>query len=428
MDNKETAIDSEKIMIDNFLLNLDDMNSYLRFPGEDPKKIFSFPTKILQKILPNIISTKIGDYDIFDIDVTIDEVQIYKNFLKIFSNGYQTELSAYDYLEVLCLAEKFNNEKIVEFLCAHIQSQIDFPLSCDILDKKFNTLKQCDRLKNIALNKIVKRFESLRIHFNKIINPKHNPHIIEYCNAPSYVILEILKHDNLLIDSENSVVYFVMYWINYDKENRKHFFKDFLPYFCFDFMHTNYLLTIFPHAFGSLGEDIAVYTLPYYTKALIERWHTERWHTDSTNKLSHRRKFILNATKIRFVCNFNINQNFIDSLKNNRKMHCNKIYTHGYKIYFFFKLNEVEGNKMLSGDLHCLTLCQGSFNIPVTVQLIFVDKNNDNILVLPKLNVSFTQNSVSVGNLILFESIENKTCDLVRDGSLRLKIEIIFNK
>ena len=409
----ETAINSEKIIIDNFLLN--DTNSYVRFPNEDPKKIFSFSTKTLQKIFPNIIPTRIENYSIFDIDVTIDEAKIYKNFLKIF--GHQTELSAHDYMEVLYLAEKNSDKKIVEFLYLYIQSQINFQLSCDILDEKYSIQKQYDGLRDIALKIVVKRFESLLSLFNSNTNP--NPNIIEYCNAPSYVILEILKHDNLLIDSENSVVYFVMYWINHDKENRKKFFKDFIPYFCFDYMHTNYLLTIFPHVFASLGEDITVYSLPYYTKAL-----TRKWYADST--LSNKRKLIVKDDKIKVVCDFKVDQNFINSLKNNERLYSSTMHTHGYEIFFFFKL---VGNKMLSGYLRCITLCQESFNIPVTVELFFVDKNCDNILVLPKIDISFTQNIQGVGEMLIpFESIENQTCNLVRDGALRLKIELTFDK
>ena len=209
-------------MFDSF----NNMDSYICFPNENTKKIYSFPGKILKRILPmkdnifnTITDTIVRCYNIININVTIIEVKVYKNFLKNLASGYQFELSIYDHLEVLCLAEKFSDDRIIEFLYVYIQSQINFQLSCNILEKKFSILKQYDRLKKIALNTIVGKFQSLYIFFSCNTKPLDNPAIIEYCNVPYHVILEILKYDKLSIDSENSVVGFVMFWINYDKEN-----------------------------------------------------------------------------------------------------------------------------------------------------------------------------------------------------------------
>ena len=417
---------SSMLIIDNFFISSNNTNYYIRFPKEDSKKIYKFLRKNLPQnflMKANVADTIIGSYNILDINVPIDEVKNYKNFLKILAGEYQTEVSTYEHLEVLCFVEKSEDYRLIEFLYSHIQSQINFQLSCDILDKKFNVLRQYDRLKNIALKIVVERFESLLLHFRcSVRKPKYNPFIIEYCKVPSYVILEILKYNDLIIESENSVVFCVMYWINYDRENRKIFFKDFIRYFCFGYMHNNYLITVFPQIFMSLGKDIAVYSFAYYSKVL-----KERFITNSAILLPQKRKLISRIMK--FMCDYFIDQKFNDDLKNGKRIFSSPMFCHGYIFLFFLKFNEKA--KMISGYLLCASFEKFDtvpinynqryfFNIPLFLKIYI----NDKIVFGEK--IFLINNELGVGcNLIPIEFIENK-CNLKYNNLLSISLNITF--
>ena len=194
-------------------------------------------------------------------------------------------------------------------------------------------------------------------------------------------------------------------------------------------MHSNYFLSIFPQLFTSLGKDITAETLPYYSKIF-----SKKWDINSAQKISNKR--LSNTTEVAFVCDYVLDQNAIDSLKKNERLYSTAVHSHGYRFFFFLKLDEMETEKILSGYLRCMALWQEPldvptrlFNVPLTLKMIVVDKANNDIANFSETKMIFSCNDKAIGGKIIsFESIENRSTNWLCGDSLRILLKLNFTK
>jgi len=231
--------------------------------------------------------------------------------------------------------------------------------------EKLSNIKTYDRLPQKLLNPaceiLINIFKDIRGVFTGLMDEKkERKKKDEFIDLPPYAIIGWLKSDNLIVDSENSVFYFIMLWLLKEekKAERLDYFSEIIEHIRFIHMRIHYLLDIIPRVYDQLQN-------PKYVKLLREKRQEALNYHSLPDRAKHMRQqvkalyppvrvLLPDTDKVMIKCIFQE----VSKWEPTGKYYSSPVLINGYEFYFFLQRqlvskpndNEVYG---MAGFLRC---------------------------------------------------------------------------
>jgi len=178
-------------------------------------------------------------------------------------------------------------------------------------------------------------FKDIRGVFTGTIDGKKKKD--EFLNLPPRAIIAWVKSSSLIIDSENSVFYFVMLWFLKEDKEKKYIGK-IIKHIRFVHMKKQYLLDIIHSAYKYLDEEDSIYLRDGRNEAL--KFILFPKHPN--NKILPGQRVLLpDIDKVMIKCVFQEVSKWDDS----GKYYSSPVLINGYEFYFFLQRQLIKSNE-----------------------------------------------------------------------------------
>jgi len=156
----------------------------------------------------------------------------------------------------------------------------------------------------------------------------------EFLNLPTTAIIGWVKSNELVIDSENSVFYFIMLWLLKEgkKEERLPFFPDIIQYIRFNHMRMHYLIDIIPHTYKSLTDPNHIALLREKRNQTLQN-HLLPKRYDHVYSHPPPRVLLPDIDKVMIKCVFQE----VSKWEDTGKYYSSPVLINGYEFYFFLQ-------------------------------------------------------------------------------------------
>jgi len=282
------------------------------------------------------------------------------------------------------------NKNIIHYIDLIISIH-DIPLEIQTIMDLLNLIKLTEKdkiekyLDNYVSKLIEKANEFILEKFSNIRNLFGSK---EFLNLPIQTIKIIINNENLIIDSENSVFYFLIMWIDKEFNSRKVYLKELLEYVRFDQMTDHFLLHNVYQIANKYKETEKQIILEKYNEAIQNKLGNKLIIPNQNKRLTYENRFEFGIKAIySHVSEWDINERY----------YTDTVYAHGYEFYFFVRarpnphiLSTEPENHILYGYLRCASSLSQKYYLKIECEFLVELKNG-------------AQRRIRLGNLI-FES------------------------
>jgi len=220
---------------------------------------------------------------------------------------------------------------------------------------------------------LVNIFKDIRSVFTGIIEGNRKKKD-EFLNLPPQAIIEWVKSNDLSIDSENSVYYFVMLWILKEgkQDERLVYFRRLIEHVRFVHMRLYYLLDIIPSTYKFLKNQEDIDALREKRNEALKYIVTKRL----TRPLPPARNLLPDIDKVMIKCVFQEVSNW----ESTGKYYSSPVLINGYEFYFFLQRQLISPNVYgMAGFLRCSgTLIPQQHYLPIAYSVSIQTPRNDN--------------------------------------------------